>query len=196
MPRPPTRIRLLTERARPADASSKPPGESQPSGATRVPGNRVAGIAPSDAPPGNGPVLRTAAVARAERAAGAKRKFRLFYVVFPRIPGHGYCSIGDIQGARMFSKPFAVGLLAIACVTAAAAGSYVAVRQNQTLPAASTVGTTVEGQAQARPAVQETEAVVTPAAAPEVDRAPAVVAPDLVERPRRVDRAQQPVKSS
>ena len=96
----------------------------------------------------------------------------------------------------MFSKPFAVGLLALACVSAAAAGSYVAVRQNQTLPAASTVGTTADGQAPARPAVQETEAVVTPAAALEVERTPAVVAPDLVERPRRVDRAQEPVKSS
>src|SRR5687768_18385466 len=106
MPRPPTRIRLLTERARPADASSKPPGESQPSGATRVPGNRVAGIAPSDAPPGNGPVLRTAAVARAERAAGAKRKFRLFYVVFPRIPGHGYCSIGGYPGSKDVFQTF------------------------------------------------------------------------------------------
>ena len=31
----------------------------------------------------------------------------------------------------MFSKPFAVVALAIACVTAAAGGAYVAIRQNQ-----------------------------------------------------------------
>ena len=34
----------------------------------------------------------------------------------------------------MISKPLAVGLLAAACVTAAAGGAYVAVRQNTVTP--------------------------------------------------------------
>jgi hypothetical protein len=58
----------------------------------------------------------------------------------------------------MFSKPLAVGLLALSCVTAAAGGAYVAVRQNTDPAPASSAATTSPA-----PAVRETEAVVTPA---------------------------------
>jgi len=66
----------------------------------------------------------------------------------------------------MIAKPLGVGLLAAACVTAAAAGAYVAIRQNESEPvvpvqSASSVPATI-----ARP-VAETEAVVNPSAAVE-----------------------------
>ena len=82
----------------------------------------------------------------------------------------------------MFSKPFAAGLLAIACVTAAAGGAYVAVRQNA--PPRETASA-----APSAPAVQETEAVVAPdTPAPVLSTPPA--AAGLVEepRPREVER--------
>jgi hypothetical protein len=74
----------------------------------------------------------------------------------------------------MISKSVALGLLATGCVTAAAGGAYVAVRQNQSAPTAqmATVPSPVAGKAEA--AVAETEAVVTPPAAVEaVNPAPA-----------------------
>jgi len=58
----------------------------------------------------------------------------------------------------MISRPLAIGLLAAGCLTAAAGGSYLAVRQNATaVPAAP-----VTQPAPAMPAVNETEAVITP----------------------------------
>ncbi len=68
----------------------------------------------------------------------------------------------------MISKSVALGLLATGCVTAAAGGAYVAVRQNQSAPTAqvATAPSPVAGKAEA--AVAETEAVVTPPAAVEV----------------------------
>ena len=84
----------------------------------------------------------------------------------------------------MLSKPLAIGLLSIACVTAAAGGAYVAVRQNQPAVAPLDAAALPAEQAAVQPqAVQETEAVVTPAAAaPQADlvEEPAVEAP----RPR------------
>src|SRR5262245_12970965 len=81
----------------------------------------------------------------------------------------------------MFSKPVAVGLLALACVTAAAGGAYVAVRSS------SAVAPTAAPSAQATPttalAVKETEAVVSPAASgateplEKANPAPAAAAP-------------------
>jgi hypothetical protein len=64
----------------------------------------------------------------------------------------------------MITKPVALGLLATACITAAAgAGAYVAVRQNQPSHAATaTVETALPGKAEQ--AVAETEAIVSPAA--------------------------------
>ena len=68
----------------------------------------------------------------------------------------------------MISKSVALGLLATGCVTAAAGGAYVAVRQNQSAPTAqvATAPSPVAGKAEA--AVAETEAIVTPPAAVEV----------------------------
>lgn len=91
----------------------------------------------------------------------------------------------------MISKPLAVGLLAAACVTAAAGGAFVAVRQ--TSPTPETVEATPP-QPSADPAskpVAETEAVITPSAAPAAPATaaapvtePAATALPPVERPR------------
>lgn len=77
----------------------------------------------------------------------------------------------------MITKPVALGLLATACITAAAGGAYVAVRQNQPSHAATAiVEAPLPGKAQQ--AVAETEAVVSLAAtavetvAPASDRTP------------------------
>ena len=76
----------------------------------------------------------------------------------------------------MISKPFALGLLAFACVSAAAGGAYVAVRHNE---APAQVSAPVEAGApaseQARP-VAETEAVVAPPAPVEVEAPPVTTA--------------------
>jgi hypothetical protein len=108
----------------------------------------------------------------------------------------------------MSSKPIAVGLLMAICVTAAAGGAYVAIRQNSAEAAA---GAAVHQAAapvaspspfdatQGKPAVRETEAVVTPqAAAPEpaLERpaAPSVTAtPTIVktQRPQARTKAAQ-----
>jgi len=87
----------------------------------------------------------------------------------------------------MFSKPFAAGiLLALACVTAAGGGAYLAVRQNpstgtvQSAPAAEPVQAASPG-----PAVHETEAEVSaPAAVP-----PRVETPRAVKQVRQADHA-------
>ena len=68
----------------------------------------------------------------------------------------------------MFSKPLAVVVLAAVCVTAAAGGAYVASRQSETAPAA--------GAHAASPAVHETEAVVAPPVAPDVEGPAATLA--------------------
>lgn len=65
----------------------------------------------------------------------------------------------------MFSKPFAVVALAIACVTAAAGGAYVAIRQNHEPARVAAAATgSVEQSQPASPAVPETEAIVAPTA--------------------------------
>jgi hypothetical protein len=66
----------------------------------------------------------------------------------------------------MFSKPFAVAALALACVTAAAGGAYVAVKQNQTPERAQAAVAEApnRGGTPAAQAVRDTEAVVAPPA--------------------------------
>lgn len=76
----------------------------------------------------------------------------------------------------MMSKSVALGLLATACVTAAAGGAYLAVRQNQTAQSA-TVQSSLSGPTPS--AVAETEAVVSPPAAEAVTPASA----QKLERP-------------
>src|SRR5687767_9486833 len=69
------------------------------------------------------------------------------------------------SGVRMFSKPFLVAALAIACVTAAGAGAYIAVRQNHDVEPASAANQsadTTNPAKPANPAVPETEAVISP----------------------------------
>jgi hypothetical protein len=65
----------------------------------------------------------------------------------------------------MLSKSLAVGLLALACVTAAAGGAYMAVRNSAAPAVTPAPATTAHGPAAAP--VQETEAVVAPPAVPE-----------------------------
>jgi hypothetical protein len=70
----------------------------------------------------------------------------------------------------MFSKPLAAGLLAMACVAAAAGAAYVAVRQNAGVaPSRSAELATTDNlpAPAAGPAVQDTEAVIDPAVPPE-----------------------------
>ena len=67
----------------------------------------------------------------------------------------------------MFSKPLAVGLLALACVTAAAGGAYVAVRSTSAVAGVSCGPGAAASHTQPRPpAVQDTEAVVSAPPAP------------------------------
>ena len=89
----------------------------------------------------------------------------------------------------MISKPVVLGLLAAACLTAAAGGAYVAVRQNEAV-AKSPVAQDPATQPSPGPAVAESEAIVTPpAAAPEVEiPSPARTkkpAPATTDRPSR-----------
>ena len=71
-----------------------------------------------------------------------------------------------MSGSFRLAGPLVL-LLATGCVTAAAGGAYVAVRQNQSAPTAqsATVPSPATGKAEA--AVAETEAIVTPPAAVE-----------------------------
>ncbi len=92
----------------------------------------------------------------------------------------------------MISKSVALGLLATACVTAAAGGAYVAVRQNHSVPTAqsATEPAPVTGKAEA--AVAETEAVVTPPA--EVEAVNAASAQTRERAAARVDRPAPSVR--
>lgn len=97
----------------------------------------------------------------------------------------------------MFSKSVAVGLLALACVTAAAGGAYMAVRNNS----APTASTAASAHGQAPAPVQESEAVVAPPAVPapveaeKAERTPvpaAVAAVSSEPPPARVPAASGP----
>jgi hypothetical protein len=68
----------------------------------------------------------------------------------------------------MISKPVALGLLVAACVTAAAGGAYVAVRQNAAPAPVSAVPPSADAADQPTP-VAETEAVIPPPAPQEVE---------------------------
>jgi type IV secretory pathway VirB10-like protein len=93
----------------------------------------------------------------------------------------------------MISRPVLIGLLAAACVTAAAGGAFVAVRQNATERSAADVQASapVVAAPAAQPAtaqpVAETEAVVTPPANPPAAQpsTPEAAPAEAVERPRR-----------
>ena len=79
----------------------------------------------------------------------------------------------------MISKAFGVGLLASACMTAAAGGAYVAVRQNNapSATAAPVAESTAAAAQPSAPAVRETEALVTPPPQPVREELPALEAP-------------------
>ena len=97
----------------------------------------------------------------------------------------------------MISKPVALGLVVIACVTAAAGGAYVAARQNHSRagaiePAPQTVEKAQQG-------VAETEAIVSPGA-PVISNAPiervTPAASEPVARTARVETATFASKDS
>jgi hypothetical protein len=103
----------------------------------------------------------------------------------------------------MFSRPLAFVLLALACVTAAAGGAYVATRHNATDPGtmaptratagAQPVATGAEAQPASRP-VAETEAAVTAAKTePAPSNKPSKAEAEPAAAPRRADvTAQKP----
>lgn len=92
----------------------------------------------------------------------------------------------------MISKPVALGLLAIACVTAAAGGAFFAVRQNHSAQAAA-VAPTVEPAGKAQQGVAETEAVVEPAA---IERVSPAASEPVARRAARVEPAALASKDS
>ena len=88
----------------------------------------------------------------------------------------------------MITKPFVLGLLATACVTAAAGGAYMAVRQNQSAEAVPAVSVQAPVPDKSEQAVAETEAVVTPPA-PAVETESRTPARTLARPPAPVDRS-------
>ena len=87
----------------------------------------------------------------------------------------------------MFSKPFAVAALALACVTAAAGGAYVAVKQNHSPAQVQAAVGDPTNAAASTPALRDTEAVVAPPASlPVEEPRPAVESPltDRATEPR------------
>jgi hypothetical protein len=94
----------------------------------------------------------------------------------------------------MFSKPLAVGLLAFGCVTAAAGGAYLAVRQNAAAAPAAVPTQNGPQTPGVRP-VAETEAVVVPPAAP-AEAAPVRSTTPAVSEPleRTAPRAAAPAR--
>jgi len=97
----------------------------------------------------------------------------------------------------MFSNRLAFTALAVACVTAAAGGAFMATRQNGATekPAAIEIPA-APLEASAKP-VQETEAVVSPAPAAAVTQAPAPVpAKPAPPTPRKREEARQPAKAT
>jgi type IV secretory pathway VirB10-like protein len=97
----------------------------------------------------------------------------------------------------MTSKPVAVGLLAIACVTAAAGGAFMAVRQNHAAQTAQMAASQATPE-KAEQAVAETEAVVSPPPALEVVKpASAVSRPSAgTERPAAVRKETPPASAT
>ncbi len=88
----------------------------------------------------------------------------------------------------MITKPFVLGLLATACVTAAAGGAYVAVRQNQSAEAVPAASVQAPLPDKSEQAVAETEAVVSPPALA-VETESRTSARTLARPPAPVDRS-------
>jgi hypothetical protein len=80
----------------------------------------------------------------------------------------------------MMSRTLAVALLAAGCLTAAAGGSYLAVRQNTSAP----VPAAKDPAAEPAPAVHESEAIVTPQPKPQ-ESAPPKPEPEVEAAPQR-----------
>jgi hypothetical protein len=94
----------------------------------------------------------------------------------------------------MISKPVVLGLLAAACVTAAAGGAYVAVRQNDSgVKSPATQSQAV--QPAASPGVAETEAIVSPASSPAAAREKKLDSP-RADQPRPSQPRIQDVEAS
>jgi hypothetical protein len=92
----------------------------------------------------------------------------------------------------MISKPLVIGLLATACVTAAAGGGYFAMRQNQAAQAASAATDQAALPGRAQQPVAESEAVVSPA--PAVEAVTPTSARTLAPPPVPADRSAANVR--
>ena len=94
----------------------------------------------------------------------------------------------------MSSRPVVLGVLAMACVTAAAGGAYVAVRQGASTPAAVA---SLPSAAPAPQPVTETEGVVSPAVPAEVpEPASATSAGTHPEAPKPATAAARPARQT
>lgn len=99
----------------------------------------------------------------------------------------------------MFSRPLALVLLALGCLTAAAGGAYVATRHNTAdsstaAPTAAAAAPSVAPRADAQPAarpVAETEAAVTPKTEPSPAKKPSKAEAEPATPARRQDTAQK-----
>jgi hypothetical protein len=94
----------------------------------------------------------------------------------------------------MISKPFVIGLLATACVAAAAGGGYLAMRQNQAAQAVSAATDQVALPGKAQQAVSESEAVMSPAPAVEAVTPTSARTLEPPAAPAPVDRSTANVK--
>jgi hypothetical protein len=92
----------------------------------------------------------------------------------------------------MLSKPVVFGLLASACLAAAAGGAFVAVRQNTGDQAAVTVAQPPAGGQPAAQPVSETEAVLTPSTAQPSTDGPAAAAGKDTSTPSHTQAAEAP----
>ena len=130
--------------------------------------------------------LRTAGVTASQDVAPRRSRWADSTLIFEKCRGRGhvYCSPGGIQESGCFPSHLRSALLALACVTAAAGGAYVAVRQNG--PRGDQRGRRRRpAGARASSAAQDTEAVVTPPVRPARTPAPALEAARRAGRQRR-----------
>ena len=97
----------------------------------------------------------------------------------------------------MFSNRLAFTALAVACVTAAAGGAFMATRQNGATEKPAVIETPAAPVEASTKPVQETEAVVSPAPAAAVTPAPAPApAKPAPATPRKREDARQPAKAT
>jgi hypothetical protein len=158
--------------------------------------NATKGIAPVR------PIGRSCPEDKVSPEATARCRFRAvrfgFRGILRAFPGTGIAQpTTSRESSSMNLKPVVLGLLAAACVTAAAGGAYLAVRQNAAAGTAAVAAP--QPSAPAAQPVAETEALVTPPAAaakPAAAEAPDPGAtPARSSKPEPVRQAPAPVRA-